>query len=321
MKNLKVTVFADPVCTWCWGSVPVLRALEFRLADKVEIKYVMGCMIDDIKKFSNRRLGIGGDIALSNRNMLKAWKDASAVHGMPVGDKGLRLFSEEYRSTLPQNLAYIAATVYHHKEGGEGICPKRFLRRLQEATAVDAEPTGDACVIADIAAAVGCVPERFREIMESEEVMRLYEEDRALCRRYDVQTLPTYLVEYRGVEMMLRGFTSFETLMQNITEMSYGKIALTDEERFRPTAENVERFIERYATVYPVEIATAFSLPRKGGHSALNIESYEMLPDIVEELAAARKISVKPRGNGFLLYPHKEKEPFVATVEDIAYSR
>ena len=38
MKNLKVTVFADPVCTWCWGSVPVLRALEFRLADKVEIQ-------------------------------------------------------------------------------------------------------------------------------------------------------------------------------------------------------------------------------------------------------------------------------------------
>ena len=42
MKNLKITIFADPVCTWCWGSVPVVRALEYRLGDKVEINYVMG---------------------------------------------------------------------------------------------------------------------------------------------------------------------------------------------------------------------------------------------------------------------------------------
>ena len=320
MKNMKITVFADPVCTWCWGSVPVLRALEFRLAGKVEIKYVMGCMIEDITKFNNRRLGIGGDIPLSNRNMMKAWGDASVVHGMPVCTKGFRLFSEEHRSTLSQNLAYIAATVYHHKVGGEALCAKRFLRRLQEATAVDAALTGDINVIADVAATVGYEPARFKEIMESREVQRIYDEDKALCRRYDVQTLPTFLVEYRGVEMMLRGFTSFETLMQNISEMSYGKITLTHEECFLPTADNVERFIEHYRSVYPVEIATAFSLSRKGGKSALNIESYDKLPDIVEELAAAGKISVKPRGNGFMLYCNKAAESHVTPIEEVAYS-
>ncbi|MBR5276919.1 MAG: hypothetical protein IKU35_07270 [Bacteroidaceae bacterium] len=59
MKKLRITVFADPVCTWCWGSAPVLRALEYRLGDMVEIDYVMCGMIEDIRTFVNRRLNIG----------------------------------------------------------------------------------------------------------------------------------------------------------------------------------------------------------------------------------------------------------------------
>ena len=317
MKNLKITVFADPVCTWCWGSVPVLRALEYSLADKVEIEYVMGCMIDDIRKYNNRRLGIGGDIALSNRNIMNVWNEASAVHGMPVCERGFHLFSEEYTSTVPQNLAYIAATIYHHKVGGKELCPKRFLRRLQEATAIDAALTCDATVVADIAAAVGYEPARFKEIMQGREAQHVLEEERALCRRYDVNTFPTYLLEYRETEIMLRGFTSFETLVQNISEMSYGKMKLPDDGRLLPAKENVRSFVERYGSVYPVEIATAFSLARKSGKSALNVESYEHLPDIIEELVAEGHIAMRLRGNGFIIYAKKHIEAHNFPVDEL----
>lgn len=121
----------------------MIRALEYRLGDKVEFRYVMGCMIEDIATFSNRRLGIGGDIALSNRNMHKVWVEASAVHGMPVGEKGLRLFSEEHRSTAPQNIAYIAATVYEKRVARPLLAPnvscvacKRQRRLMPHALAM-----------------------------------------------------------------------------------------------------------------------------------------------------------------------------------------
>lgn len=318
MKNLKITVFADPVCTWCWGSAPVVRALEYRLGDKVEISYVMGCMIEDITTFSNRRLGIGGDIALSNRNMHKAWVEASAVHGMPVSEKGLRLFSEEHRSTAPQNIAYIAASVYKHKANGEDVCPKRFLRRLQEATAVDAAQTCDINVLADLAAVEGFEPARFKELMESREVRRLFDDDRALCKRYEVHTFPTYMIEYKGTEVMLRGFTSFEAVMQNISHITYGKIALADSEQFAPTVHNVARFIERYGSVYPVEVATAFCMQRVSGKSTLNVESYVGLPDVIEELVAQGDVAMKPRGNGFIIYNKHHKNFKSLAVEDVA---
>ncbi len=306
MKNLKITVFADPVCTWCWGSVPVIRALEYRLGDKVEIEYVMGCMIDDIAKYSNRRLGIGGDIELSNRNLFKAWTDASAVHGMPVGEKENPIFDKNHRSTAPQNIAYIAATLYKKKTGSGNVpCPERFLHRLQEATAVDGLRTCDSSVIVDIAAAVGFEPHRFKEIMDSREAQRLFEQGKSTAAHYEVHSFPTYLLQYKGTEMILRGYTSLDTVMQNIGQLTYGKISLEMSDEFSATAENVKHFIERYGSVYPVEIATAFGMQRISGKSALNIESYEGLPAIVEELVASYAVSLKPRGNGFMLYWRK----------------
>ena len=301
MEKVKVTVFADPVCTWCWGSVPVLRALKYRLGESVEIDYVMCGMIEDITRYSNRRLGIGGDIALSNRNIHKVWLEASAVHGMPVCEHVFSLFSEEHRSTLPQNMGYIAAKLCAKREG-KGLCAERFLRRLQEATAVDGEHTSDAAVVAALAAVVGFEPTRFGEVMRSREVQSLYEEDKARCRQYEVQTYPSYLLGYKGVEIMLRGFTSFETLVQNIKQLSYGKVSLGDGVCEKATPERVKHFIEQCGSTYPVEVATAFSMQRISGKSALNVESYVGLPDVVDELVASGEVSMHPRGNGFMLY-------------------
>lgn len=301
MEKVKITVFADPVCTWCWGSVPVLRALEYRLGERVEIDYVMCGMIEDITKYSNRRLGIGGDIPLSNRNIHKVWLEASAVHGMPVCEHGFSLFSEEHRSTAPQNMAYIAAKLYSRKEG-KPLCDKRFLRRLQEATAVDGACTCDADVLADLAAVEGVSPLKFGEIMRSREAQRLYDEDKARCRHYEVHTFPTYLLEYKGVELLLRGFTSFETLVQNIKQLSYGKVAISGDAPQKTSPEAVRLFIEQGAGTYPVEVATAFSLERISGKSALNVESYVGLPDVMDELVSSGEVVMRPRGNGFVFY-------------------
>lgn len=307
MSKLRITVFADPVCTWCWGSVPVLRALLYRYGAQLEIAYVMGGMIEDIKSYSNRRLSIGGDIALSNRNIHSHWLEASSIHGMPVCESGFHLFSHERPSTIPQNLAYLAAKVYVERYGGEveAMAAHHYLRCVQEATAVDALLTNDVDVLVDMSAVVGFNPAKFRDIYVSDTVKVLYGEGKMLCREYEVQSFPTYLLEYRGEEMLLRGYTSFDIMSQSLEQLSYGKVKPLDGV-CKPTAENVMNFIDGYGVAYPVEVATAFDLPRRNGHTALNAESYEGLPDILEELLGAGKLSATPRGNTFLYYALKE---------------
>lgn len=44
MDKLKITIFADPVCTWCWGTAPVTRAIEQYYAGQVIINYVMALL-------------------------------------------------------------------------------------------------------------------------------------------------------------------------------------------------------------------------------------------------------------------------------------
>ena len=304
MSNIKITVFSDPVCTWCWGSVPVWRALAYHYGNSVELEHVMGGMIEDIKTYNNRRLSIGGDIALSNRKIHDHWLEASAVHGMPVCEHGFRLFSQEHPSTIPQNLAYLAARVYEARYSDEvkAGASRHYLRRLQEATAVDAVVTSDVDTLVDMSAVVGFIPEKFRDIYVSDVVKTLYDEGKAFCRSYEVTSFPCYLVTYRGEEMMLRGYSTYDVVCNCIEQLSFGNIKPIADGREEFTATNVLHFMENYGSAYPVEIATAFGLARRNGHTALNFESYEQLPDMLDGLVEAGEVAVAPHGNGFICY-------------------
>ena len=304
MEKIKVTVFADPVCTWCWGSVPVIRALKYRYGGQLEIGYVMSVMVEDITTFNDRRAGIGGDIALSNRNIHKAWLEASAVHGMPVCESGYRMFSEERKSTLPQNRAFVTATLYARKSNGAipDVGPLYYLRRIQEATAVDALITNDVDTLADMSAVVGFEPARFKELYLSHEVDEMLKNDRGHSRSYEVSSLPSYIISYRDEEMMLRGYSTYDIVRHCIDQLSYNGVKPLDDGRELFTADNVKSFMEQYGGAYPVEIATAFSLERKSGHTALNAESYLGLSDMMERLADAGEVAMTPRGNGFMFY-------------------
>lgn len=316
MEKLRITVFADPVCTWCWGSVPVLRAIEYRLDKNVDIEYVMCGMIEDIRTFVNRRLQIGGDTALSNRNMMKAWLEASVVHGMPVKEQGFHLFSEQYPSTFPQNIAYVAAKLccaHRVGENGDIARANRFLRRVQQATAVEAMQTSRPEVLADLAAVEGFDPEEFRQTMDSDAAKIAFADDRERARHYDVKDFPTFLIEYDGRETILRGYTTYNAFVKEILELGKGDIPArlfrhsgSESDCCAPTIKNVKRFIQRYKSVFPVEIATAFGLVRRSGRSAVNIESYEQLPDIVDELLKSGEIGMSPVGNSFKLFDLKE---------------
>ena len=309
MKKVKISVFSDPACVWCWGSVPVLRALSYHYGEQVDIEYIMSGMIEDITSYNNRRLSIGGDIALSNRNIHKHWLEASAVHGMPVSETPVRLFTEEHRSTVPLNLAYIAAGLY--VTSNKGCMEKavlRYLRILQEMTIVDGAQTNDPDNTVALSALVGFNQQSFAELYYGEETKKIYSVNKELCEAYDVSAFPAYKLEYGGEEMMVRGFTTYGTLVHCISQLSYENMKPIDDGRAHFTIANVRAFIEEYGTAYPVEIATAFSLARKGGHTALNVESYDGLSDVVEDLIKCGDIAMAPKGNGFMFYTLKRQQ-------------
>ena len=39
---IEIIEFTDPACTWCWGSEPILRKLQYRYKEQIKILFVMG---------------------------------------------------------------------------------------------------------------------------------------------------------------------------------------------------------------------------------------------------------------------------------------
>jgi putative protein-disulfide isomerase len=187
-----------------WGSEPILRKLETRYGDQLKIKFVMGGLVKDIREFYDSFNDIGGDPERSNNQIVEHWLEASKTHGMPVRSKGFNLFSNDYPSSYPQNIAYKAAQMESEEKAN------RFLRRMREATAAEAKQTNRKEVLIGFASEVGLDIPKFIERLSNGLTEAAFEEDLKTAQRYCAQGFPRFLVRYSEKEVLLRGYQSFD---------------------------------------------------------------------------------------------------------------
>ncbi|GFO59691.1 hypothetical protein GMST_20160 [Geomonas silvestris] len=279
---VEIVEFTDPVCTWCWGSEPVLRKLESRFGEQVDVSFIMSGLVKDITAFYDNYNDIGGDPARSNAQIAKHWLEASQRHGMPVKITGFNLFSQVRVSSYPLNVAYKAAQMQ------DEALATRFLRRLREASAAEARLTNTTEVLVELAAEVGLDLARFVEDLSYGAAQLAFEQDQAITARYNARGFPTFLVRCAGKETLLRGYKSYEEFKAVIILLSGGKIV---ERPLPATEEAIMSFIKRYLSVAPIEIKTTFDLTERELESTL------------DALLAKRLIVRREAGNGFFVSP------------------
>ncbi len=250
-SSLEILGFTDPVCTWCWGSEPVLRKLATWYGDAIRIRYVMGGLVEDIRAFYDRANDIGGDLEGSNIQIARHWLEASERHGMPVRTEGFRLFTAETVSTYPQNIAYKAAELTN-----AGLAA-RYLRRMREASATEARETGRQEVLIALASDVGLDLAEFISHLRDGSAATAFQDDLATTRRYGARGFPTFVFRYGELETMLRGYQSFPAMQAVIDALSGGSLQGRPPER---PPKHLLGFIRTYGRAAPVELATVFDL-------------------------------------------------------------
>ena len=279
---IEIIEFTDPVCTWCWGSEPVLRKLETRFGEQVKISFVMAGLVKDITSFYDSYNDIGGDTARSNANIAKHWLEASERHGMPVQSKGFMLFSKEYPSTYPQNIAYKAAQIQ------DQVLTNKFLRRIREASAAEAKLTNTTEVLVELASEIGLDVARFLEDFSRGAAQKAFEEDLAITAQYKAHGYPTFLVRFGEKETLLHGYRSYEDFKAVIEYLTNGTIL----ERSIPASEEaIMAFIRTYVSVAPIEIKMTFDLT--------DVE----LKSAVDSLLTKQMITRREAGNGYFVSP------------------
>lgn len=278
--SLELLAFTDPVCTWCWGSEPVLRALERRFGSRLRIGYVMGGLVKDIREFRDDRNGIGGDPEKSNAAIARHYIDASSRHGMPVDVENFHLFSAGVFSTYPQNIAYKAAQLSNPE------LADRYLRRIREAHAAEGRKTGLRDVLVELASESGLDLAAFLNALEDGSAEKAFRDDLTLTARYGVRGFPTFLLRFQGRETLIRGYQSLASMLAVINSCTRGSILPRAPER---TPEAILDYLSRYGRAAPVELAVNFEL------------SDAALAAILEPLETTGRIRKVTAGNGFFV--------------------
>lgn len=249
--RLEILAFTDPVCTWCWGSEPVLRKLTTWYGDAVHIRYVMGGLVEDIRNFYDRANDIGGDPESANAQIARHWLEASQQHGMPVRTEGFRLFTAVTVSTYPQNIAFKAAELTNPKLAA------RYLRRLREASAAEAREIGRREVLLELASEVGLDIAVFIGHLNDGSAEAAFREDLETTRHYGARGFPTFVFRFGEREVMLRGSQSFASMQAVIDTLSGGVLQARVPQR---SPDSLLSFIQIFGNAAPVELATVFDL-------------------------------------------------------------
>lgn len=243
-----LTQFTDPFCTWSWGAEPLLRRVEETYGDQVELRFVMGGLIEDFETFYDE----ANDIA-EPADVAPHWEEAAAKHGMPV-DADVWL-TDPPQSSYPANVAYEAATF-------QGIEPaNRYLRRLRAAFAAERGNIEREDVLVELAGEVGLDVDRFRAALDSDRARAAFERDRALTRERGATVFPSFLVEGPEGERLLRGSQPFDELAGALEAVAPG----LERQEPRPLAE----FVRSRGRVAAQEVAEVYGLDRGAAREAL----------------------------------------------------
>lgn len=259
---IKIIEFADPASTWCWGSEPILRKLETYYQEQIRIEFIMGGLVRDIRKFYDAKNNIGRDAVMSNRNMVKHWAEASIKHGMPVRTEGFELFSDDYPSTYPMNMAYKAAQLQ------DADLAKKFLRRMREAVAVEAVRANRLEKLVVLAEETGLDVGLFIEHMADGLAEKAFKEDLLMTKKYNVRSFPTFLIQSSNgkKEAILRGYQPFASFKKAIDALSNYEVKGTF---VKATDKNILDFVKKYELVAKIEIKESFNLEERELHEIL----------------------------------------------------
>lgn len=285
-QQFEILAFTDPVCTWCWGSEPILRKLQFWYGDQVKIAPVMGGLVEDIRNFYDHANDIGGSPEQSNAQIARHWLEASSRHGMPVEVNGFRLFSADTVSTYPQNIAYKAVELSNPE------LTAKFLRRIREASASEARETGRREVLIELANEVGVDIAAFIKHLDDGSAEQAFREDLLMTRKHGVRGFPTFLFRWGNTEILLRGYQSFDSMSSVISSLTAGHV-LPHQPKI--SADNILDFLLNNGRAAKVELTTVFDI------------SLNELDVLLNTLSSQRKIQYVPAGNGgFLEYKKNE---------------
>ena len=192
---------ADPMCSWCWGFVPVIGAMRQRFGGGLPIRLVLGGLRPGTTEPLDEP---------SKRTIREHWEHVREASGQPFDFAFFDRTSFVY-DTEPASRAVVVA-----RRGGPDAALSG-LEAVQRAFYAENRDVTDTKVLADIAAAaLGLDKDEFLTAFASEEAQRETWTDFAVAQRAGIRGFPTLLAGAAAGEpygIVTQGFQPAERIL------------------------------------------------------------------------------------------------------------
>ncbi len=193
----EIIYVGDPMCSWCWGFSPVLKAIHDRFGEHAPIRIVVGGLR-------------AGDTQLMNAEM-KAyvrhhWERVHEITGQPFC---FDLFDRDDVAMNTEPACRAAVTM----RGLRPAATLPFFERLHRAYYVENLDMTSADNLSRLAAPFGIAADDFSAAFESAEVREQTRSDFQLSQRLGVRGFPTIVLrDGDELSMLTAGYRPFEAL-------------------------------------------------------------------------------------------------------------
>jgi putative protein-disulfide isomerase len=189
--------FADPMCSWCWGFSPVMRAITESIGDQASVRLVVG----GLRAGETRPLDEKAKAVVRHH-----WEEVEQTTGQPFS---FSFFDREgfVYNTEPACRAMVVMRSFAPKAS------LAYLEAVHKAFYVDNRDVSDPFVLADIAKKFTLDPAAFIALFEAPEIIEATLADFRAAASAGVTGFPTVILKRgEGFSLLTAGYQPFEAL-------------------------------------------------------------------------------------------------------------
>ena len=284
MNKITLTTFTDPMMGLSYECEPIFRKLETHFAGQIEFKYSMGLLVRNVYELCDcNELAQSPALGLHHYNdrLAKIYESEESISGMPINMDGFCLFSTEETSSLPLNLAYKAAQLTAPE------LADRFLYNLRYATIVDTRPTTKLEEILKVVRQTGINEKLFLQHYQDSSAETALDSDLTRMHALGIHTLPAYLLQYDGKQMVIKQLIGYDTFVAAIRQISDGCIY---PQPVMQSLQSVSQLLEQHPLISPIEV-----------REALDFHSIDDVRQFIQPLMDSREITIRDVKRGWFI--------------------
>ena len=281
--NEKITLitFTDPMMGISYECEPIFRKIETHFDGKIDFHYVMSGLVRNVYELiTPDELSLGKDIAIKlyNARLAEIYRSEENLGGLPINMTDFELFSTTETSSDPLNIAYKAAQIVDNSKSAE------FLYRLRYATIVDCRPTTKLAEILKVVIKSGIDHKKFLTAYNDGSAANNFKQDLQFCRRIGINSLPSYLIQYKSEGALIQNLAGYDTFAQVFDELSGGLIKPVSPQK---NLDNLRKLLKNHPIISPIKLREAF-----------NLENIDDVQEFIAPLIDSHEIKIinVPRG-------------------------